>query len=118
MASSTAHIIVEVHCVRPSWAMPNAIRQLRCKEEYSDSKYRLYVDDDLITERNWIWDNFTFLQENIWVNFNYSMIHVLKLEPVTNIPEQAQFSLQLMGLAKGSLSKISIAPTEITFKVA
>lgn len=34
-------------------------------------RYRIYVDNDLITERSWIWkDSITCLQENIWVNLN------------------------------------------------
>jgi hypothetical protein len=112
MASSTAHIIVEVHCVRPSWA------ELHWDEKYRDSRYRLYVDSDLITERTWIWNNSTFLQENLWVNVDRNLTHTLKLEAVTHLPEQAQFSLQSMTLAKGSLTTLSTTPTEITFKVA
>jgi hypothetical protein len=112
MPSSSAHIIVEVHCVRPTWA------QLHLDERYRDSKYRLYVDGNLITERSWIWDNSTFLQENLWVNVDRSIAHTLKLESVTHLSAQAQFSLESMTLAKGSLTTLNTAPTEISFKVA
>jgi hypothetical protein len=112
MASGTAHIIVEVHCVRPTWA------ELHWDEKYRDSKYRLYVDRDLITERTWIWNNSTFLQENLWVNIDRNFTHTLKLEAVTHIPEQARFSLESMILAKGNLTTLSTTPTEISFKVA
>lgn len=112
MSSSTTHVIVEIHCVRPVWA------ELHQNEKYRDSRYRLYVDSDLITERTWIWNNSTFLQENLWVNVDRSIIHTLKLEAVTYLPEQAQFSLQSMALAKGVLTTLSTTPTEISFKVA
>jgi hypothetical protein len=87
-------------------------------ERYRDSRYRLYVDDDLITERNWIWDNSTFLQENLWVNIDPLVTHTLKLESVTHIPEQAAFSLQSPTVDKGNLIVISTNPTEISFKIA
>ena len=112
MASGTAHIIVEVHCVCPTWA------KLHRNEKYRDSKYRLYVDSDLITERTWIWNNSIFLQENLWVSVDRNLTHTLKLEAVTHIPEQARFSLESMILAKGNLTTLSTTPTEISFKVA
>jgi len=112
MPSSTTHIIVEVHCVRPPWA------ELHRDEKYRDSRYRLFIDDDLITERTWIWNNSTFLQENLWSNIDRSIAHTLKLEAVTHLPEQAQFNLQSMTLAKDGLTTLSITPTEIIFKVA
>ena len=112
MSDSVTHIKVEVHCARPAWA------ELHWDFKYRDSRYRLYVDDDLITERTWIWNNSTFLQENLWVNIDPSATHTLKLESVTHIPEQAKFSLESPLIDNGNLIVTSTNPTEISFKIA
>lgn len=42
--------------------------------------YRVYVDNDLLTERNWAWDHKqTFIRENIEVDVNPGK-HVVKIE--------------------------------------
>jgi hypothetical protein len=77
-------ISIEVHCSRPPWAV------ISLDEEVKTSRYRLYINNDLITERTWRWDN-VFLLENVWVatQDNYE----IKLEPVVKMPEQAEFKL-------------------------
>jgi hypothetical protein len=112
MASSVAHIIVEVHCVQPAWA------EHHWDEKYRDSRYRLYVDNDLITERTWIWNNSTFLQENLWVDIDRSIAHILKIEAITHLANQASFSLQSLTSEKDTLIVTAVNPTEISFKVA
>ena len=112
MSDITTHITVEVHCVRPTWAKQH------WEEKYRDSRYRLYIDDELIIERTWIWDDSTFLQENLWISIDSMPTHTLKLESVTYIPEQAEFSLQSIESVNYSLTTVSTTPTEISFKVA
>ena len=50
---SITNIKIEVHCLKPSWV------------DYEKNKYRLYVDNNIITERSWIWNTKTLLDENI-----------------------------------------------------
>ena len=48
-------------------------------------RYRIYVDNDLITERSWIWkDSITCLQENIWVNLNRG-VSIVKFSRLSNL---------------------------------
>jgi len=104
-------ITVEVHCQQPLWAINHR------EDRYRDSKYRLYIDNDLITERSWLWNNSTFLQENLWANLHPAAEHTLTIEPVTYIPEQAKFSLAAFKI-EGQLTKIVISTrTKITFKL-
>jgi hypothetical protein len=42
-------------------------------------RYRVYVDDDLLTERDFIWDNQIYVRENILVNLG-SGTHKLRIE--------------------------------------
>lgn len=85
---SDVNITFEIHCIRPLWS------QYNIKKKYIDSRYRIYIDNNLITERSWVWDNDTFLLENIWIHAVKNNEYSLKLEPVVTIPEQAKFYLQ------------------------
>lgn len=85
---SDVNITVEVHCIRPPWGQHNPISM------FNDSRYRIYINNDLITERSWIWTNDVFLSENIWIHADKNNEYILKLEPVVTIPEQAKFFLE------------------------
>lgn len=78
---------VDVLCNRPPWS------RLSKDPAYSDVRYRLYVNDDLITERTWIWPNNYQLREIFWIN-NVSTTYQVRLEPIIRIPNQAEFSLK------------------------
>lgn len=81
------NISVEVHCLRPDWAISHH------NPKYKNVRYRLYVEEDLITERNWSWDNNIFLNENIWIATNKDT-NTVTIEPVLYRPEQACFTLK------------------------
>jgi len=73
------NIIVEVHCLKPSWV------------SYEKNKYRIYVNDNLLTERRWYWDLNTYLQENIWVRLCNGH-HSIRVEPVQDpVDSSVQF---------------------------
>ena len=63
------NIYVEVHCLRPSWISDEK------------NKYRLYLNDELLSERDWTWGLNTVVAENIWVNLPAGN-HILKIEPI------------------------------------
>jgi hypothetical protein len=67
---SQVNLKVQVHCLRPSWV------------DFENNKYRLYVDNDMITERSWIWNTKTLLDENIWVELELDTEHLIKIVPV------------------------------------
>ena len=64
------NIKVQVHCLKPSWVVAEKHR------------YRLYINDDMLTERSWIWDINTVIAEDIWVNLQLDTTNLIKLEPV------------------------------------
>ena len=51
---SEVRLKVQIHCLQPNWV------------EHENSRYRLYVNDDLITERTWIWHDF-YIDESIQI---------------------------------------------------
>jgi hypothetical protein len=107
----TTNITVEVHCRRPPWAINH------WEERYRDSRYRIYIDNDLITERTWLWDNTTYLREDLWANLTPKDLHFIRLEPVIHIPEQAKFGLLEFNVANAPAKVLAIKPHEITFKL-
>jgi hypothetical protein len=67
---STVSITVEVHCARSE----------------NSPIYRIYVDEDLLTERNWIWRAYdTYVCEHIEVDLGPGT-HVLSLVDCSVVP--------------------------------
>jgi len=76
-------ITVQVHALQPNWI------------EHEKPKYRLYVDDDLITERTWIWDMQTYIEEDLRVEVSPGVNHTIRLDLIKDNPMHlAQFGLQ------------------------
>ena len=76
-------ITVQVHPLQPRWIY------------IEQPKYRLYVNDDLITERTWIWDIDTFIEENLQVEVPLGINHTIRLDLIKSDPTHlSQFGLQ------------------------
>jgi hypothetical protein len=76
-------ITVEVHALQPRWI------------DLEKARYRLYVNDDLFTERSWIWNQQTFIKEHISAYLEDGINHTVRLEIVKSDPMSlAQFGLQ------------------------
>ena len=79
------NITVNVHCIRPSWVFQPQ------NEEFLQPIYRIYVDNDLYTERTWRWGPNTLINEEIWLDSGVG--HSVRIEPVLKNPAQAKFKL-------------------------
>lgn len=76
-------ITVQVHALQPNWI------------EHEKPKYRLYVNNDLITERTWIWDMQTYIEEDIRIEVPPGINHTIRLDLIKDNPMHlAQFGLQ------------------------
>jgi lipopolysaccharide export system protein LptC len=50
--------------------------------QYGQPSYRVYVDDELLTERSWIWPSYeVFIRENIEVELD-SGVHEVKISAI------------------------------------
>lgn len=67
-------IKVEVHCLQPRWA------------DVEKCSYRLYLNDELMTERTWVWDITTWIEEQMLVEVDNNINHVIKVEVVKSTP--------------------------------
>ena len=70
-----ADIAVEVHCVEPSWV------------QMENSKYRIYLDGELLTERDWVWDQNTYINEHIIAEISPNDTHRINVEVIKSKPE-------------------------------
>jgi hypothetical protein len=73
---------VQVQALQPRWI------------EYETNKYRIYVNDDLITERTWIWNIDTVIEEDIWIDVPTHISHIIRLESILESKSIAQFGLR------------------------
>ena len=73
---------VQVQALQPRWI------------EHERNCYRLYVNDDLITERTWIWNIDTVIEENILVDVPPHLSHTVRIEPILEPRSIAQFGLR------------------------
>ena len=106
---SIVELSFNLYCHRPPWSIHHWDRRI------STSMYRVYVNTDLITERTWIWDNHTFLVENLLVDLDLKRGHTVKVEPVIYIPDQAQFKILDFKLLNTGGQANSISDVELYF---
>ena len=80
---SETRITVQVHALQPRWI------------DHEKPKYRIYIDNDLITERTWIWDQETYIEEKLQVEVAEGINHSIRLELIKYNPMHlSQFGLQ------------------------
>ena len=80
---SEVNLRVQIQCLQPSWI------------EHERSSYRLYVNDDLLTERTWIWNFNTVIEEELLVNVTTHESHQIRLETLLDDPRSmTQFGLR------------------------
>ena len=103
------NLIFEVHCQRPPWGINNPVIK------FLDSRYRVYVNDDLITERSWIWDDNIFLKESVWINYVQGSEHTLKIESIVCIPEQAVFTVNNFQITNLAADSTKINDLQVNF---
>jgi hypothetical protein len=103
---SQVNLKVQVHCLRPSWV------------DFENNKYRLYVDNDMITERSWIWNTKTLLDENIWVELELDTEHLIKIVPVLDpINSFVKFTLKNLRINNNLYYNENEEQLELSFRL-
>lgn len=64
------HISVEIHCLEPRWV------------EQEHSRYRLYLDDEMLTERDWVWSQDTLIREYLVVEVSQGLTHTIRVDVI------------------------------------
>ena len=106
---SDINLFIDIHCQRPIWAIKHP------NKKYRLSRYRIYVDEDLIVERDWIWEDNIFLSENIWINADSAKDHTLIIDPVVYSPEQAIFTIDNFKVVNSHVDNVKINDLQVNF---
>ena len=102
------NLMFEVHIKRPDSDIYKQLIQDWIEESTTVlPKYRIYVDDDLIVERSWMWHSGTFLQENIWVNLDHGS-HIFKLQSRLNWNSVSKFNFERVQFYQFSIQYLLI----------
>jgi hypothetical protein len=64
--------------------------EIRCAGQTPEAVYRIYVGDNLMTERTWIWDTGVGINEHVQINLHIGQ-GKFRLEPVNC--SQSNFSI-------------------------
>jgi hypothetical protein len=72
----------------------NLTVEVHCVDSVDQANYRLYNNNDLLTERTWIWDLNTLISENIWVDIPNNSTNTVRIELVTQNNSIAQIALR------------------------
>lgn len=100
------NITVQVHCTQPTWVGSEK------------NQYRLYINDDLLTERSWIWDTNTVINENIWVDLASGSTNIIKLIPILNpVRSMAKFGLKNLMVNDNEVTDHGGEQSELYFTV-
>ena len=103
---------VEIYCHVAKWTEAENLKSI-----IPDPIYRVYVDDDLLTERTWIWNNTVFIKENVWARLNVNRTHCFKIEPIIANPAQARFNLKNFTILNNNYELVNSDEYQVTFKL-
>ena len=63
-------ISVEFHCLQPRWV------------QTENSKYQIYIDDELMAERDWIWDQSIYVNEHMIADISPGVSHTVRVDVI------------------------------------
>lgn len=89
---NAVNLTVDINYQLPNWA--KCIISARIDATSSPRVfdcYRLFIDDDLLTERSWIWDNNIVIHEDIWITASKNSSHILTIKPIIEEPVYSKF---------------------------
>lgn len=81
------NLFVDIHCREEPWAYELD------SVNYKKPVYRLYLNNELLTERTWTHSEDSFIREEIWVDIPRNFESTINLEPVMFDDKQATFGI-------------------------
>ena len=108
MSVRNVNLTVEVHFEKPIYSQYDII-------------YRIYVNEELMTERTWLWDLKTFLKENICINVNSDTVYTIFLDSILSSPyspiKLPGFKLQNLQSIDEKIEILNSDSTSMTFRI-
>ena len=97
-----ADVAVDIVCLQPRWIVQENVI------------YRLYMNDELLTERNWIWEQNIFIRESFIVNVEPYYSNQLRLELIKDRKAMAQFAFRDL-VVNGESKRIPESKDQVSF---
>jgi len=109
-------ITVSIYCQRPKWVHDgDYLISEATPKKFRNSVYRLYFDNELLTERTWEYDDSEYIKEMIVVDIPPNTDHRIKIQPILLNPAQAVFTLKNPLVKHGPKNHEVISQHEIKF---
>jgi hypothetical protein len=102
-------IFAEVHCTQPSWVLVDL--------RFPRPKYRLYLCDELLSERTWTYGNDHIVDEEIYANLELRKEYIIRIEPVVKPPVQAKFIISNFRTPDQEHAIVTSDDLSVTFKL-
>lgn len=93
------NLTVEVHCIDP----------------IEQNNYRLYINNDLLTERTWIWGSDILIKENIWIDVPNNSTNIARIELISQGSSTARFILSNLQIINQRFNVEQINDQAISF---
>lgn len=68
--------------------------------------YRLYINDELLTERTWIWGQSTVIEEDVNAQLELNKQYIIRVEPILTDKAQAKFTITVSCGARCAIQPI------------
>lgn len=107
------NILVDIRCARPNWVYAEHLKD----QGFDQSSYRLYINNDLLTERSWAWSDEYTVVENICI-VNRKDLYTLRIVPIIKARAQARFSMHNFRVANTTVDIKDLGTSSITFKTS
>lgn len=78
-------------------------------------KYRIYVDQELIVERKWVWNNDIAIQEHLIVDVPYGP-HTITLYPIINENPYSIFKMTNIFVNQVEARKVVSSEYQVSFQ--
>lgn len=95
----------DLRCVQPQWANTDF------NPNHRPPIYRIYINDELITERTWRFDNETFVMEDLWLSAVTGQVYNLIVETKIMDAKSAEFSLTNFTSLSNTVEARQLNPT-------
>lgn len=91
------------------------IVEIHCLYIEDNSRYRIYANNDLLVERTWRWGTNIYIEENIWLNLNLGIDHIIRIEPLSTHKKLPPFIFKNFKIMHRPINIISVTDLAVRF---
>ena len=115
---TAVNLTVDIHCITEQQLLPKSrldIITSNIHKPTANVAYRIYINDIMLTERQWCWNDSTIIRENILVDVATNIGHRLYIEPILKESIQATFKVDNLQVVDVLFTSTQINDLTISF---